>query len=176
MVERLVSRLSYGNVMSTIALFVALGGVSYAATSLPPNSVGAAQLKRNAVNSLKVANRSLRAVDFARGQLPAGLAGPAGPAGSQGAPGPKGDSGANGATHVVVRSAFFSSGEGRANCNAGEVATGGGVTPDIPGLYAVAKDEPAPNAGTPTGWLGVVRHFTSGTSGPGTVYVVCASP
>ena len=37
---RFIQRFSYGNVMSTVALFVALGGVSYAGTSLPANSVG----------------------------------------------------------------------------------------------------------------------------------------
>ena len=90
---RFTQRFSYGNVVSTVALFVALGGVSYAATSLPANSVGTEQLKPNAVNSVKVANRSLRAVDFALRQLPAG---PAGRIGPQGPSGPKGDPGTNG--------------------------------------------------------------------------------
>jgi hypothetical protein len=43
-------------VVALIALFVALGGTSYAAmNSLPPNSVGTAQLKPNAVASAKIA-------------------------------------------------------------------------------------------------------------------------
>jgi hypothetical protein len=37
-------------VISLIALFVALGGASYAAVSLPSNSVGTAQIRNNAVN------------------------------------------------------------------------------------------------------------------------------
>ena len=41
-------------VISLIALFVALGGTTYAATSLPRNSVGTKQLKRNAVTSSKI--------------------------------------------------------------------------------------------------------------------------
>jgi hypothetical protein len=42
-----------------------LGGTSFAATlALPRNSVGTAQLKNNAVNSLKVANGSLLKADF----------------------------------------------------------------------------------------------------------------
>src|SRR5256885_15928028 len=49
-----------------------------------------AQLRNNAVNSLKVANRSLRAIDFAAGQLPAGPAGPAGPGRGGGSPDPRG--------------------------------------------------------------------------------------
>jgi len=41
-------------VISVTALFVALGGTTYAATSLPANSVGAKQLKKNAVTSAKI--------------------------------------------------------------------------------------------------------------------------
>jgi hypothetical protein len=42
-------------VVSLIALFVALGGTSYAAiTALPTNSVGTAQLKNNAVTKAKI--------------------------------------------------------------------------------------------------------------------------
>jgi len=36
-------------VVACLALTVALGGVSYAAAVLPKNSVGTAQLKKNAV-------------------------------------------------------------------------------------------------------------------------------
>jgi len=38
------ARLTYGNVVATLALFVALGGASYAAIALPANSVGTRQL------------------------------------------------------------------------------------------------------------------------------------
>ena len=40
---------TYGNVMATIALFVAVGGTSYAAITLPRNSVGQRQLQAGAV-------------------------------------------------------------------------------------------------------------------------------
>jgi hypothetical protein len=43
------SRLSYANVVATVALFVSLGGASYAAVVLPPHSVGAKQLRDGAV-------------------------------------------------------------------------------------------------------------------------------
>ena len=72
------------NVISYAALFVALGGTSYAAITLPNNSVGNAQLRDNAVTSKEVKNRSLRKSDFATGQLPAGPRGPQGPAGPAG--------------------------------------------------------------------------------------------
>jgi hypothetical protein len=68
-------------IISVIALFVALGGASYAAIKIPRNSVGAAQIKKNAVTSPKVKDRSLLAKDFRTGQLPRGARGATGPAG-----------------------------------------------------------------------------------------------
>jgi hypothetical protein len=62
--KRIRPRLSYANVVSTICLFVLLGGGAYAASKLPRNSVGTKQLKKNAVKGPKVANRSLTAVDI----------------------------------------------------------------------------------------------------------------
>lgn len=50
-----------GNLVAYIALFVALGGTSYAAVSLPANSVGTAQLRNGAVSSHKIANGSVTA-------------------------------------------------------------------------------------------------------------------
>lgn len=41
-------------VVSFVALFVALGGVGYAATQLPANSVGSAQLKNGSVGNFKL--------------------------------------------------------------------------------------------------------------------------
>jgi hypothetical protein len=66
MVTSLLSRLTYANVASTLALFIALGGVSYAAVRLPANSVGAKQLKKNAVTGLKIKNRAVSATKIAR--------------------------------------------------------------------------------------------------------------
>src|SRR3954452_5981579 len=92
----MVNKLSYANVVASIALFVALGSASYAALSLPGNSVGARQLQRSAVTSPKVKDHSLRAVDFAAGQLRPGATGPAGADGAAGPSGPRGDTGAKG--------------------------------------------------------------------------------
>jgi hypothetical protein len=99
--NRITRHLSYANVIASLALFVALGGASYAAVALPAHSVGTTQLKRNAVagsklkrdavSSAKVKDGSLQRGDFASGTL---LQGPQGP---QGLPGPKGDPGQNGA-------------------------------------------------------------------------------
>jgi hypothetical protein len=83
--------------VALLALFVALGGTSYAAVSLAPNSVATKQIKngqvkaadvgKNAITSPKIKDGSLQARDFAFGQLPAG---PAGPMGAQGKPGSDG--------------------------------------------------------------------------------------
>ena len=51
--KRLRSKLSYANVMATIAVFIALGGAAYAA-GLPKNSVGSKQIKNNAVTGAKI--------------------------------------------------------------------------------------------------------------------------
>src|SRR5262249_17465620 len=72
-------------VVACLALAISLSGAAYAvSTALPRNSVGTVQLKNNAVNSAKVKNASLRAADFAPGQIPAGPQGPAGPPGTSG--------------------------------------------------------------------------------------------
>ncbi len=76
-------RLSYANVMSTIAVFIALGGTSYAVAR---NSVGNVQLRTNAVTSAKVKDRSLHKRDLA----PSARIGTRGPRGPLGATGPQG--------------------------------------------------------------------------------------
>ena len=65
-------------VVASLALFIALGGTSYAVTRLP----------RNSVTTVQVKDFSLLARDFKRGQLRAGPQGPPGPAGPAGPAGP----------------------------------------------------------------------------------------
>ena len=97
MIARLLRhRPSPAIVIACVALLLALGGVSWAATTLPRNSVGTAQLKNNAVTSRKVKNHSLLRADFKSGQIPRGPAGPAGPAGATGPAGPQGPKGPTG--------------------------------------------------------------------------------
>lgn len=100
MASKVRARLTYANVVSSVCLFVVLGGTSYAVAT---GSVGSAQLKDNSVRSRDIRNNDLRskdvkdasllAKDFKAGQLPAGPAGPPGPQGAQGAQGSKGDKG-----------------------------------------------------------------------------------
>ena len=58
------ARLSYANVVATLALVLALGGVSYAAVKLPKNSVGTKQIKKNAVTGAKVKKHTLTGKDI----------------------------------------------------------------------------------------------------------------
>ena len=106
---RKFGRRSHATVVAYLALFIALGGVSYAAVTLPANSVGTKQIKKSAVKNSDLGNRavttakvkdgSLLSVDFKPGQLVAGAPGSIGPRGPQGL---KGDAGTNGAAGPFV--------------------------------------------------------------------------
>jgi hypothetical protein len=52
--KQLRKRLTFANVMSMIAVFVALGATAFAATQLPKNRVGSKQLKKNSVTAAKI--------------------------------------------------------------------------------------------------------------------------
>jgi hypothetical protein len=109
-----IHRPSTSLTVALVALFVALGGTSYATVSaaFPPNSVGTKQIKDNSVTRAKIAHESITSVlvkdggllakDFAAGQLPSGPTGPAGPIGPQGPKGDKGDTGAPGVVGTIV--------------------------------------------------------------------------
>lgn len=102
MTRRMRPKLSYANVVASLALFVALGGSSYAALRLPRNSVGSAQirakavgaseLRARAVTSRAINDRSVGINDIST-RAKAALRGRQGPAGTQGAAGPTGPAG-----------------------------------------------------------------------------------
>ena len=79
---KLRGRLSFANVMSVIAVFIALGGASYAATQLPKNSVGNKQLKNGSITASKLNASAKQALKGSIG--PTGLQGPKGDQGDQG--------------------------------------------------------------------------------------------
>jgi hypothetical protein len=54
--KRILGKATYANVMATTAVFIALGGASYAALKLPKNSVGTRQIKDNAITAAKIKN------------------------------------------------------------------------------------------------------------------------
>ncbi|HST70017.1 MAG TPA: hypothetical protein VLI94_10210 [Solirubrobacterales bacterium] len=111
MLKALRSHLTYSNVVSTLCLFILLGGVAYAAGQLAPNSVGTKQLKDGAVTLKKINKRTQRELrvrgpvgpkgeDGARG--PTGPAGPAPVPGPPIGPGPPGPVGPAGATVAAL--------------------------------------------------------------------------
>jgi hypothetical protein len=175
-------------VVACVALAVALSGTSYAAFRLPKASVGTAQLKKGAVTSAKVKDKTLLASDFAKGQIPAGPAGPTGPQGAQGPQGPQGPAGpqgsagppgASGATVVKVRVSSIVSTTTQsaaiASCAPTETATGGGFTlfPFPPVNVAVGYS--APHASSAKAWQ-VGFRSTNGTTVSAQAWVLCASP
>ncbi len=71
--HRIRGKLTYANVMATIAVFIALGGASYAAVKLPKNSVGSEQIKNGAITGAKIKNGAVTGakIDLAGlGQVP----------------------------------------------------------------------------------------------------------
>ncbi len=186
-----------------LALFIALGGVSYAAVTLPRNSVGSKQIKRGAVKNSdlgrsavtgsKVKNGSLQATDFRSGQLPTGPQGPQGATGATGQGGPKGEPGAagsNGATNVTIARADMTVIAGQSNattvqCPAGQRATGGGVGSATGGASdRIIQSGPVDTdlnfttlttGEVPTGWSG--KYFNGQPNGQvAYVYAICAAP
>jgi hypothetical protein len=105
-VMRLPRRPGHATVVAYLALFVALGGTSYAALSISGKNVKngsltGADLKNNSVASADVRDRGLLAKDFKAGQLPAGPTGPTGAPGVPGLPGAAGSSGLSKAYYVT---------------------------------------------------------------------------
>lgn len=115
--RRVTAKLTYANVLSTLAIFLVLGGGAYAAVTLPKNSVGTEQIQRDgvtkpdvapdaignaelkigSVRTKQVADGSLQCKDFKPSADACGR-GPAGPAGADGV------DAAGGAPTVVARS------------------------------------------------------------------------
>ena len=125
--------LTYANVVSSLCLFFALGGTAYAVSQLPKNSVGAEQIKAGAVRSSEVKDRSLRAKDFASGQLPTGAKGDRGDAGSAG---PRGDTGAAGVNGTNATGLFaVVASNATVTASSGVVGT---VAHTSTGIYAVS--------------------------------------
>jgi len=190
-------------VVACLALLVALGGTGMAAaTQLARNTVGTPQLKdaavsnakikNNAVNSTKVAARSLLRSDFAPGQLPAGPVGPqgpAGPAGAAGAAGPAGPAGVIGAitdrtASVVVdggtaENGAYNSSRVTSLCSGNERAISGGTdwSTDASGRELMTGElEPLKNPqGQVIGFLAVGLN-DSGTDSTFTVHALCYTP
>ena len=68
--KQIRKRLTYANVMSTIAVFLVLGGATaLAASTLGKNTVGSKQLKNNAVTAAKIKNGAVTGAKIAGGAI-----------------------------------------------------------------------------------------------------------
>jgi hypothetical protein len=194
-------RPTYAGVTATLALFVALGGSSYAAVTITSanvrnnsltgsdvkneslksgdidnGTVTGSDLKNGSVSSSDIDDASLLGADFKAGELPAGPAGPAGPQGPAGA------------NNVVARRANEVVPDNQfrvvvASCLSGEVAVGGGG--GVTGFLNDASiffDEPReedgsdPEDGEPATKWAVGAANSSGNTQIANAHVLCASP
>jgi hypothetical protein len=122
------------NSIGLLALFIALGGTSYAAIGLPKNSVGTKQLKNGAVTKSKINSQAISA-----------LKGNTGPQGPQGKPGTDGTNGTNGTNGLSVTSTALSA--GNANCaNGGSSFTSASGTTYACNGAQGAKGDPGPSS------------------------------
>lgn len=97
--RRLHAHVTYANVVSTLCLFLLLGGgAAFAANHLlPEESVGTKQLKKAAVTPEKLSKAARAGMEGRQGPAgDRGPQGPQGPAGPQGPIGPQGPQGAEG--------------------------------------------------------------------------------
>jgi hypothetical protein len=151
-------RLSYANVVSALALFVALGGTSYAATELSHNSVGRAQIREGAVRSSEIARGAVRLADMA-GSTAKSLHGPPGPLGPVGPVGPPGTAAvgffatvsgagqivrgtATSSDHATVGTGSYTVGFARDVSGCAHRVTLGGIDPsDQPLGHATVRDD-----------------------------------
>jgi hypothetical protein len=165
-----MKRLTFSNVVASLALFIAIGGSSYAAISVTGAQVRDGSLSGRDVHDASltgkdVRNGSLRRADFAAGQAPAGQPGPVGPQGPKGEPGlagsvgpagPKGDP-ATAGLHKVFQFFKLAPGEHafpRVPCPDGEKATGGGIEATSGDVRTLANGPATEGNDVPFGWAG----------------------
>lgn len=152
---------TYAEATSTLALFIALGGVSWAATTLPKNSVNSAAIRDAQVRSADLAPGSVSASKLSkqlRTQLgvttgkdgssgAAGANGSAGANGANGAAGPQGPAGRDGAA-IAARASFGDHDVwGTSFTKVGEMTWSqpAGALDDIRGLYSALRDSSCGN-------------------------------
>ena len=93
--HRLLGKLTYSNVVSTLCLVLLLGGgTAYAATQLAKGSVGTKQLKKGAVTPAKLSSAAKKTLTGPKGDT--GATGARGPQGWRGEKGDRGERGERG--------------------------------------------------------------------------------
>jgi hypothetical protein len=177
--RKLLTEARVANVLALLALFIALGGTSYAALTLPKNSVGTRQIKPRAVTLSKFSTSARKSLKGRTG--PAGHTGPVGPAGRAGPTGLKGDTGMTGArgpVNVVMRIgtagavAANASATASVDCDAGEMATGGGFFTQVGVQVTASRPFPLTAGAQATGWQATVKNTTASSASFG-AYAMC---
>ena len=171
MLDQVRRRLSYANVLSTVAVFLALGGTSYAAVSITGrdvenssltghdvedasltgrdirnSSLTGLQVKHSSLGTTDIANGALLSKDFKAGELPAGAQGPSGERGDAGETGSTGAQGVDG-----LDGAAGTAGAPGADGLDGAAGTAG--APGADGLDGAAGTAGAPGTGLTSGRL-----------------------
>jgi hypothetical protein len=182
-------RLSFANITSVLALFLALSTGAYAAITLPANSVGSRQLKANAVTARKLAPRAVTSDKIAANAVRGGNIAAGAVSGSQVVPGSLTGANINVATLGKVPSAATADSAGVARVKT--VTTTSTAVPNAtttatatcdPGLTVVGggaslsnEDNQLVNDTYPSGTNGWTVHVFASTSGAGafTVYAIC---
>jgi hypothetical protein len=180
-------RFSPSIVVAFLALLVSLGGVSYAAVTIPARSVGSKELKRsgvakvnirsNAVDGSKVVNESLTGRDIREGSL----SGVASALSAARAASSDHAGAATGLDRVTYRTAVASvpvadptsmqaTATANAVCDFGQVAVGGGVRVDDADNTAVVDGYPDSGG---RAWTGRVDNSDTGAAHGFTVFAVC---
>lgn len=157
---RRISLPSPPRAVACLALGIALGGTSYAAVKIPPDSVGRSAIREGAVGTAQIRDGSVLAKDLKKGVLP-----PRPKDGTSAVRQQSGDSvaaGAVGAVSVVCRPGERATGGGGGF--AGPPTTNDNVVDSLP-----VGDEPVPNR-----WR--ISLFNGGTASRTPVaYVLCAT-
>lgn len=160
-------KLTYANVIATLALFVALGGSAYAATQLPKNSVSTKSIKKGAVTLAKIDPTAQAALKGQKGDP--GAPGKNGTDGTKGAEGKEGKEGKAAATNSTVVEGF-GTGSAFAACPSGDHLTGGGAEDESGGSLSASYPNTGGNG--PSGWTAIAVKPADKVE----VRLICASP
>jgi hypothetical protein len=167
------------NTIALLALFLALGGTSFAAATL----INGKLIKPHTIARNRLTNTAIKQLKGNRGAPGAqGAQGPTGAQGTQGIQGVQGPAGPVRLRYLIsaaIPNPATSQSFGSISCPAGEYVTGGGAFGSSGGtVQAVNSSYPFKSVTTllaPDSW-GVYMNNTNSTASTFFVYAICATP
>jgi hypothetical protein len=171
------SRLTYANVTATLALFVALSGGAYAATTLPAKSVGSKQLKKSSVGTAHIKNHAVTGAKIklsSVAKIPSAKAADTSTNARHAAASAALDK-VTYKTAAATAAASSAANVATATCDSGQHVVGGGVKLDSPGIGVVNDSYPD---GSGTAWTAHVGNGSNGSNAAPfnfTVYAICTT-